>query len=266
MGAAGKNRKSRKRKTPSSDASTSDDGETKQRAPKRRRLQRPQDFCINDRYPADQQRSRAVSDILRQHVGGMSTNVVSIVISFLTLSFTEVQWQHTVYLLRIVRSDHNFTYLGSTNDFWRRLRQHRGEISGGAKTTTRKTAGHRFEIQPICCVRGFDTISQARSFEYKCKHVKFSTASFDRPSWKVIHRADGKLIHPQVRKIITVCSLPRWSKKCPVAESVPLTMHWFVNEANAAPEMPKKVGYLPDYVEPAQIPRSHFAGPRAASP
>jgi predicted GIY-YIG superfamily endonuclease len=46
----------------------------------------------------------------------------------------------TLYLL--YHSESNRTYLGVTTDVARRLRQHRGEISGGARFTTR--------IQKVC--------------------------------------------------------------------------------------------------------------------
>ena len=41
---------------------------------------------------------------------------------------------YVIYLLK--HSKHNKTYLGITNNFKRRLRQHNGYIKGGAKATT----------------------------------------------------------------------------------------------------------------------------------
>ena len=41
---------------------------------------------------------------------------------------------YNVYLLK--HSHHNKTYLGITNNIKRRIRQHNGEIKGGAKYTT----------------------------------------------------------------------------------------------------------------------------------
>ena len=56
------------------------------------------------------------------------------------------------------------TYVGATNDFSRRIRQHNGEISGGAKST----AG--FNWQPIIHVQGFKDRHQLLRFEWLWKH------------------------------------------------------------------------------------------------
>ena len=57
------------------------------------------------------------------------------------------------------------TYIGATNDFNRRIRQHNREISGGAKST----AGHKWE--PIIQVVGFTERKQLLRFEWYWKHV-----------------------------------------------------------------------------------------------
>ena len=58
------------------------------------------------------------------------------------------------------------SYIGYTSDVDRRLRQHNGVIKGGA----RSTRGHVWSL--VCYVDGFDTISQAMSFEWRWKHTK----------------------------------------------------------------------------------------------
>lgn len=62
------------------------------------------------------------------------------------------------YLLRAVTSHR--TYIGSTNDLHRRLQQHNGERSGGA----RSTRGDQWCM--VACVSGFASRRQALSFEY----------------------------------------------------------------------------------------------------
>ena len=57
------------------------------------------------------------------------------------------------------------TYIGATNDFNRRIRQHNREISGGAKST----AGHKWE--PIIQVVGFTERKKLLRFEWYWKHV-----------------------------------------------------------------------------------------------
>lgn len=54
--------------------------------------------------------------------------------------------------------------MGATNDFSRRIRQHNGEISGGAKST----AG--FKWQPIIHIQGFKDRHQLLRFEWLWKH------------------------------------------------------------------------------------------------
>jgi predicted GIY-YIG superfamily endonuclease len=56
------------------------------------------------------------------------------------------------------------TYVGATNDFLRRLRQHNGEISGGAKSTK----GYKWE--PIFHIVGFTDRHQLLRFEWFWKH------------------------------------------------------------------------------------------------
>ncbi|KAH1108313.1 hypothetical protein J1N35_012081 [Gossypium stocksii] len=56
------------------------------------------------------------------------------------------------------------TYVGVTNNFSRRLKQHNGELSGGAKASR---AGRPWVC--ACIVRGFNDQSEACEFEFKWK-------------------------------------------------------------------------------------------------
>lgn len=60
------------------------------------------------------------------------------------------------------------TYIGTTNNFERRLRQHNGEISGGAKYTTKNDTDWR----PMVIVEGFASHSDALKFEWSAKRAK----------------------------------------------------------------------------------------------
>ena len=72
-----------------------------------------------------------------------------------------------VYLLL---STNNNTYVGATIDVNRRLRQHNGEIKGGAKATTSKVA--RGEIwRRVCYVSEFPDWSAALQFEWRWKQI-----------------------------------------------------------------------------------------------
>ncbi len=70
-----------------------------------------------------------------------------------------------VYLLSTCE-DPIRTYVGATIDVDRRLRQHNGELSGGAKATSRVPGGW----YRICYVRSFETEGKALRFEWYWKH------------------------------------------------------------------------------------------------
>jgi predicted GIY-YIG superfamily endonuclease len=59
----------------------------------------------------------------------------------------------------------NYTYNGSTNNLQKRLRQHNGEIVGGAKATKNKGPWDYLLI-----IEGFLTHNEALSCEWKIKH------------------------------------------------------------------------------------------------
>lgn len=69
------------------------------------------------------------------------------------------------YLLKSV-SQPTQTYVGVTNDLPRRLRQHNGELSGGAKSTRRYRPW-----STVLHVEGFETRGQALQFEWAVKHT-----------------------------------------------------------------------------------------------
>ena len=71
-----------------------------------------------------------------------------------------------MYLVYIIVCD-NLYYIGMTNDFFHRLSQHNGIISGGAKYTKKKNNWY-----PICIIDGFKTKSEAIQCEWKFKTKK----------------------------------------------------------------------------------------------
>jgi predicted GIY-YIG superfamily endonuclease len=64
----------------------------------------------------------------------------------------------------IQNTNKNKTYIGATNDFSRRIRQHNGIISGGAKSTK----GDKWA--PIIHISGFIDRHQLLRFEWFWKH------------------------------------------------------------------------------------------------
>jgi predicted GIY-YIG superfamily endonuclease len=62
------------------------------------------------------------------------------------------------------------TYIGATVDLDRRLRQHNGEIKGGAKRTTMKVSNHN-EWRRVCYVSQFPSWSATLQFEWRWKQL-----------------------------------------------------------------------------------------------
>ena len=70
----------------------------------------------------------------------------------------------------IQSTDESRTYIGATNNFTRRIKQHNRQISGGAKATQ----GHQWK--PIIHVAGFVDRHQLLRFEWFWKHcIKTTT-------------------------------------------------------------------------------------------
>lgn len=65
------------------------------------------------------------------------------------------------YVYLLYNEETRRTYVGATTDPWRRLRQHRGELRGGAKAT--KKAQKSWDI--ICYLSGFQDRRQAYRWE-----------------------------------------------------------------------------------------------------
>ncbi len=80
-----------------------------------------------------------------------------------------------MYLVYILKCK-NLTYIGMTNDFLRRWRQHIGDLKGGAKYTTRKGK----DWYPICIIDGFQTMKEAMQCEWRLKRNRKYRGSLKR--------------------------------------------------------------------------------------
>ena len=60
----------------------------------------------------------------------------------------------------------NWSYVGATPDYVKRLKKHNQEISGGAKYTRSKGPGWKY----ICIIEGFKNKIDALMFEWSLKH------------------------------------------------------------------------------------------------
>ena len=74
---------------------------------------------------------------------------------------------YSCYLLRNIYETHKtHTYNGSTNNLKRRIRQHNGEIMGGARQTSRASGGWEY----YCIMCGFPDKINALQCEWRWKH------------------------------------------------------------------------------------------------
>ena len=73
-----------------------------------------------------------------------------------------MEWR--CYLLETVSGSPK-TYVGVTPDLDRRLKQHNGELAGGAKAT------HGHQWKRVCHVRGFPDHRAALQFEWRWKQI-----------------------------------------------------------------------------------------------
>lgn len=94
------------------------------------------------------------------------------------------------YVYLLLSSD-NSTYVGSTIDLDRRLRQHNKEISGGAKATTNKVIQGEVWIR-VAHIEGFPNWQSALQFEWR---------------WKQLTRKITIYIHPLHRRMIALKQL-----------------------------------------------------------
>ena len=112
--------------------------------------------------------------------------------------------QPVVYLLSTARSRR--TYVGATVDLSRRLRQHNGELCGGARRTS---ASGPWSVD--CYVSGFRNWREALQFEHAWRRAGRSVRRWDVPGRK--------------RALELLMARERWSSTSPLASDVPLVVH-----------------------------------------
>jgi putative endonuclease len=71
-----------------------------------------------------------------------------------------------MYLVYLLKSD-NYSYVGMTNNFTRRLRQHNKEIKGGARYTSKRDSWY-----PVLIIDGFQDMKSAMQCEWRLKRGK----------------------------------------------------------------------------------------------
>ena len=96
------------------------------------------------------------------------------------------------------------TYVGITNNMNRRLRQHNGELVGGAKATR---VGKPWNVW--IAVEGFPTQTSSLQFEWMWKHM-------------APKKSHGK--KARIAKLRDLLKKEQWTAKSPLANSIPLTV------------------------------------------
>ena|SRR3989344_8671442 len=104
--------------------------------------------------------------------------------------------KYVVYLLE----SHGKTYIGCTNNKERRLRQHNGELVGGARFT-RKYRPWKL----VCYVDGFEARKHALQFEWAWKHVRSPC---------------------RIAALHTVLERERWTCNAPISSQFVLQIVW----------------------------------------
>lgn len=106
------------------------------------------------------------------------------------------------YIVYILKSD-KYSYVGMTNNFLRRFRQHNGEIKGGAKYTSKRECWY-----PICIIDGFKTMVEAMQCEWRVKK-------------------SGNLRGPEgrVKHLSTMLKKDKWTSKSPLIKEQELTIY-----------------------------------------
>ena len=116
------------------------------------------------------------------------------------------------YLCYILQSsDKKRTYVGITNHMDRRIRQHNGEITGGAKSTK-----HARPWSVVVMIAGFKTINHALMFEWAMHHMK--------------HIGNGSGISKRFAQLHYLLCKSKWTQRAPLAHTVRLTMTFTSNE------------------------------------
>ena len=137
------------------------------------------------------------------------------------------------YLLTSVNPKYkNHTYIGFTVNPKRRIRQHNGEITKGAKKTKLKRPW-----KMVCFISGFPTHQSALTFEWTWQHPIQSnrTKSTGIQNIKV---GSGNLLRAKIRFLFEIVHISPWS-------SFPLTINWLTEEYHhyltGCPDLPKHI-------------------------
>ena len=107
-------------------------------------------------------------------------------------------------------------YIGATVDPTKRLRQHNGEIVGGAARTRNRGPWHFH-----CVISGFRTWKEALQFEWAAKY----------------HSRRARGIAARREAIEALCARERWTSNSPLSAEVPLQFEYTPTQYGSPPEV-----------------------------
>lgn len=144
--------------------------------------------------------------------------VVGVIFSTVARTIRTDEPKHYCYLLRSINPKFKRrTYIGYTVNPARRLRQHNGEITGGAKKT-------RFARpwKMVCYIEGFPTERIALQFEWINHHPKsIRKDSRGRKKGTVRSGVDGR-----ITTLAETLVMDKWTATAPESRSMFYTIHW----------------------------------------
>jgi len=133
-----------------------------------------------------------------------------------------VEKEYICYI--IVSHNSNKTYVGITNDFQKRIRQHNGDLVGGAKYTH---DGRPWRLAAM--IEGFQEHKQVLQFEWA---LKYETKSINK--YKYEKTIDGKnykkSVPPLLRRGLALMRLinkDKWTSLAIESCYVPLKICWY---------------------------------------
>jgi predicted GIY-YIG superfamily endonuclease len=139
---------------------------------------------------------------------------------FFFFCFRTKKAMSVVYCL--VTPDQRFTYVGATKNLTRRLRQHNGEITGGAKYTKRSKSW-----RVLFYLEGFADSSEGwretLSCEWHLKHVSR-------------YRKGTSPVARRERNVTTLLKRQRWAHLKKIVPSQQMGISWSDESADCAPQ------------------------------
>jgi predicted GIY-YIG superfamily endonuclease len=129
----------------------------------------------------------------------------------------------TQWLCYLIKAERGFTYVGITNRIQHRLRQHNGEIKGGAKATRGKGPWSL-----VCCITGFPSKQALMQFEWRMHHP---SGSRRRTGTRSSGRVGG--IVWRIECLQRILALEHWTSSAPATSGMQLCVHWFAPPSQA---------------------------------